>query len=965
MNTRLFNTTFWALLLGSFLSLSGELKAQGFIRQYPFFTWLEGGAHTVYPRADGSFRLTASSYPDFGVEIGLLWLDTDAQGQLTGGDTSQISVTANAFFQLENGQLLTGTNDTGQVTLQRIAADGSVLWTRAVPFPDTANAVVVAIKPSAAGDVFVRGYYWVQYTSGSTIVTQYTGFLAKTDAAGNLLWQTTFPFDLTYVIAHSLEPMADGGCVLANHYWDGVTDASVLRFGNTGDLLWSYHPQDANLFVPQVLDHGLAVDDDLSVRIPVQSTDAGPVNVYIDFVGPDGHLQVRTNITAATGWGNITPQASFVTSDGGCLAVYERYFLNDFINHVVRVAPNGDVMWVKTLSPLSNAMLPAGFTDGLELSDGSLVLYGLLNNNLYLIKMDGNGTIYPHSLTGTVVRDSTFNCALDPFDPPFKDWVVKASANGQNYLSTTGPDGHYLFTDLDTGAYTVQVVLPSYLWAPCTDSVNISLQGSAPQTDTVDFAIQSLYDCPLMQIDLSTPIVRRCLAGSYYLHYCNAGNQPASPVVIELEIDPLIQIDSASAPYTQDGNLLTFQAGTVAPGECDDIIVYYTVDCEAELGQTICAEAHIFPDTICADNLPGWSGAIVEVDAACDGDSVQFSIRNTGLAPSQTLDFIIVDDHVITRSGTFSLPPGGTRIETAPADGSTWRLIAQQEPGYPFGPQMPSVAVEACTAPPGSPFSMGMVNMFPNFTGNPFEDIDCKTVVGSYDPNDKQAFPLGVDEQHLIEQNQPIEYQIRFQNTGSDTAFTVVVRDTLSAWLDPTSIRPGAASHAYDWTVSGQGVVQFTFNDILLPDSNVNEAASHGFVQFWINQKPNVPLGSVIENRAGIYFDFNEPVITNTVFHTVGHNFLPLSAPPAQPTLADIRLEPNPAWQITRLSADRPLPQGLTLVVRDARGRLVGTRTIQEPSTEIYRNGLPSGLYFVELRNGNGLVAVSKLIWTE
>jgi hypothetical protein len=60
----------------------------------------------------------------------------------------------------------------------------------------------------------------------------------------------------------------------------------------------------------------------------------------------------------------------------------------------------------------------------------------------------------------------------------------------------------------------------------------------------------------------------------------------------------------------------------------------------------------------------------------------------------------------------------------------------------------------------------------------------------------------------------------------------VVIRDTLSPLLDISTIRPGAASHNYDFEVYGDRVVQFSFNNILLPDSTVNEAASHGFVAF-------------------------------------------------------------------------------------------------------------------------------------
>jgi hypothetical protein len=66
----------------------------------------------------------------------------------------------------------------------------------------------------------------------------------------------------------------------------------------------------------------------------------------------------------------------------------------------------------------------------------------------------------------------------------------------------------------------------------------------------------------------------------------------------------------------------------------------------------------------------------------------------------------------------------------------------------------------------------------------------------------------------------------------------------------------------------GGGIVRFVFENIMLPDSNVNEATSHGFVKFTIHPRSDVPLGTSIPNSAAIYFDFNEPVITNTSIHT-------------------------------------------------------------------------------------------------
>ncbi len=138
------------------------------------------------------------------------------------------------------------------------------------------------------------------------------------------------------------------------------------------------------------------------------------------------------------------------------------------------------------------------------------------------------------------------------------------------------------------------------------------------------------------------------------------------------------------------------------------------------------------------------------------------------------------------------------------------------------------------------------------------------TITGSFDPNDKTAntSTRASNSLYFINEDEWIDYVIRFQNTGTDTAFNIVVTDTLPAALDPASIQLVCASHEHMWRLEGQGTLKFIFPNILLPDSNANEPASHGLISFRI--KPHGPLspGTVIENIANIYFDFNPPVIT-------------------------------------------------------------------------------------------------------
>ena len=146
------------------------------------------------------------------------------------------------------------------------------------------------------------------------------------------------------------------------------------------------------------------------------------------------------------------------------------------------------------------------------------------------------------------------------------------------------------------------------------------------------------------------------------------------------------------------------------------------------------------------------------------------------------------------------------------------------------------------------------------------------TVTGSYDPNDKLVATNSgpVNSEYSIEQDDWLYYTIRFQNTGTDTAFQVVVTDTLSSRHDPATFQLGASSHNYSVSLNDR-VLRFMFANIMLPDSNVNEPKSHGHVSFRIKVKNEQDLqpGDQITNMANIFFDFNPPVITDPSVLTV------------------------------------------------------------------------------------------------
>lgn len=152
-------------------------------------------------------------------------------------------------------------------------------------------------------------------------------------------------------------------------------------------------------------------------------------------------------------------------------------------------------------------------------------------------------------------------------------------------------------------------------------------------------------------------------------------------------------------------------------------------------------------------------------------------------------------------------------------------------------------------------------------------DTSYAIIRGSFDPNDKSATPSLTPAQVI--EGAYVDYLIRFQNTGTDTAFNVIIADTLSTLVDASSFQLIATSHNVKAKRNGSYLF-FEFINILLPDSNVNEIASHGWIRFRVKPISTIPLNSVIPNSAAIYFDYNPPVITNVANTSISFSTLPL-----------------------------------------------------------------------------------------
>ncbi len=268
-----------------------------------------------------------------------------------------------------------------------------------------------------------------------------------------------------------------------------------------------------------------------------------------------------------------------------------------------------------------------------------------------------------------------------------------------------------------------------------------------------------------------------------------------------------------------------------------------------------------------------------------------------------------------------------------------------------------AVALEGC----GGLNQTGLVNIFPLSDANPFIGNDCTDNRGAFDPNDKQGFPIGVGTEHNVHSNTDIEYFVRFQNTGTDTAFTVRVLDTLSQHLDPASVRVLATSHPSEFAILEGNVVQFLFNNILLPDSNVNQVASNGFLKFRIAQKTDLPEGIRIENTAHIYFDFNEAVVTNTTFHTINDHLLTVGIDDPLQAGSHVKVFPNPTADEATFLFENVISNG-RFELKNQIGQSVRFAKFSGTQYRFERAGLQSGIYFFSIMQENGATYTGKIL---
>ncbi len=852
-------------------------------------------------------------------------------------------------------------NNSLNVYLLKTDKEGNVLWKKTYGTPEF-DETGFGIVEARDGE----GYAIIGLVADPDVTGSADILLIRTDDEGNQLWSETYGGQ-NRDEGTSIVALEDGFVfsAISKEDDDQHNNIFLARTDSQGDTIWTKSIGEIGIG-EEARDLVLSRDDNYLVLVGATDDLAKSLIAKYDLQGEElwtteiageGRLndvvEIKGGAFVACGYRDITPLKQAVL--------------------LVKVDPdNGDLSWEKVIE----GNIRTKFAEGLaQTFDGGFIIAGYNSlddgfafNDIALIKTDENGDLITNHIIGKVYYSNDGCNGYEEEDVNLRDWIVKAESDYATFFATTDENGNYDIR-VDTGDYTVSVLTQNDYWTVCYES-SIDFT-TFYDTTSFNFPVIADIQCPWLTVNVSSDEVVICEDFTYTVNYANLGPVAVNDPYIEVQLDDELMFDGASIDGEElGGNLLRFGIDDVLPTQRDTftIDVMWADGCEeVQQDQAIVVSAHAYPDTLCLEPGDNWDGSSLTVTGVCDQDSIRFYVQNVGnvaMADEITRTAFIVEDQII-----FSMEPIEDlepqeilELPAIKANGSTYRIIAEQSEGHP-GYNFPTVAVEGCVEEEGESYSTGQFAQFPENDQDPYISIDVKEAISSNSPVILRGYPRGYQDS-IITPTTDLNYTIVFQNIGTDTISRLVIRDTLPAFLDRTNIRPGASSHPYDFQIYDNGVLKFTFEEIqLLPGSSADAALTRGFVKFAIPQLPDNPLGTIIENSAAIYFDYEEPVYTNVTHHFVGClDFLDeeegcITVDTDEPPIPglEIKVYPNPFKETVTIEIAGGFDnEEITFNLFDVTGRLLRSQQFIGNKYDFNRNQLPSGLYIFKLESSEG-----------
>ena len=593
---------------------------------------------------------------------------------------------------------------------------------------------------------------------------------------------------------------------------------------------------------------------------------SSPVGVAIDahqniYLVDQGNARIRKIDTA----GIITTIAGNglvgISGDGGpatAAELTEPYFLKtDKYGSIVFSDMNGRVIRKIDTAGVIRGFVGSGITGSSP--DGTIDINASLGdptgialdtaNNLFFLD-----DIYIRKVTvGPNIIADSFSTFIYSQCSGISLTTVTHSVAADSLHTAWGDGSSQTDTVTDSAGYRY-VSAPHTYNAPGTYSISEQLQHGAAVIGSNHFSYEYLL-CNTLRVSFYLDANGNCVKDS---------SEIANPWPVSVEVDSNgIAVDTIAATsglyydaYGSTGDVYSFRLISITPGlvpACSGSgIVSDTLGATGNNSRSV--------GFVCS-SAPGFDLAATATQTTGRHEATGIIIvANNYCTPQDAVVTLNIDPKYIFES---SLP-----LPTSVAGNTvTWNFSALSVNSAPLSVSY-TLTVPGAWLTAGDTiqthYSISPVSGDLDTTNNTTTRVD--TVKSSFDPNQMTAAPSG-----YILPGETLEYGISFENTGNDTAHNIAVMDTLPNNIDLNSLQVVAASATMKTAIYNDGahdIVKFDFPAINLPDSSHHNQCG-GSVTFRVKTKMGLDDGTTLFNYAGIFFDDNPAVITDTVVHII------------------------------------------------------------------------------------------------
>ncbi len=229
------------------------------IQSNPMFGVYHETGNDVLVSSDNGYVITGEAGNE---ELILLKTDTHGSIEWLTKDTGQSKAQGQSVITVENNFYLVAGNTTSgnwndpKAYLAKFDSNGNKIWSRSFGWSQSNFTYGFTARLTPDGNYALAG------------IGSYNGslngemLLIKTDTAGNLIWEKTFPI-ATYSAAYDLEVTSDNGFVLTGNSFDQLGagyNVYVVKADSAGIIQWGYNYSGAYSYsLEQTNDNGYIV----------------------------------------------------------------------------------------------------------------------------------------------------------------------------------------------------------------------------------------------------------------------------------------------------------------------------------------------------------------------------------------------------------------------------------------------------------------------------------------------------------------------------------------------------------------------------------------------------------------------------------------------------------------------------------------------------------------------------------